>query len=145
MLTLKPQLRYLLRASALFIAMLALWWLVLRPPMLFLLRVTESVALRLLANAASAEPISVNPAGDWDFRVPVEDTQRETIRKDGPVKFRAIEFAMPRPDVVLFTFSVPAFWAMALAAPVGRSGIRALIWGTGPGVPSRGTVPVRAG
>ncbi len=54
----------------------------------------------------------------------------KTIRKDGPVKFRHIEFTIPRPDVVLFTFSLPVFWAMVLAAPIGRSGMRALLWGT---------------
>jgi len=123
MLALKPQVRYSLRASVLFTAMLALWWLELRTPMLFLLRVSESVALRLLANSNSTEPIAVDAAGDWNFRVPVEDT-------NGAVKFRAIEFTMARPDLVLFTFSVPVFWAMVLAAPLGRSGIRALIWGT---------------
>ncbi|MGD1094458.1 MAG: hypothetical protein ABSB35_21010 [Bryobacteraceae bacterium] len=48
MLALKPQVRYSLRAAALLIAMLAVWWLALRAPMLFLLRVSESVVLRLL-------------------------------------------------------------------------------------------------
>ena len=115
--------RYSLRAAALFIAMLGLWWLALRTPMLFLLRVSESVALRLVANSDSTDPIVVDPAGDWNFRVPVEDTS-------SAVKFRSIEFTMSRPDLVLFTFSVPVFWAMVLAAPLGRSGIRALIWGT---------------
>jgi hypothetical protein len=71
MLTLKPQVRYSLRATALFVAMLALWWLALRTPLLFLLRVTESVGLRLLANSSSTEPIEVDPSGDWNFRVPV--------------------------------------------------------------------------
>lgn len=123
MLPLSPQVRYSLRAGALFIAMLALWWLALRTPMLYLLRVSESVALRLLANSNSTEPIQVDPCGDWNFRVPVEDA-------DSKVKFRAIEFTMERPDLVLFTFSVPVFWAMVLAAPLGRSGVRALLWGT---------------
>jgi hypothetical protein len=123
MLALRPQVRYSLRAAALFVVMLALWWLALRTPMLFLLRATESVALSLLANSNSTEPIEVDPSGDWNFRVPVEDT-------NGAVKFRAIEFTMSRPDLVLFTFSVPVFWAMVLAAPLGRSGIRALLWGT---------------
>lgn len=91
--------------------------------MLFLLRVAESVALRLFANSNSTEPIEVDPSGDWNFRVPVGDG-------NGAVKFRAIDFTMSRPDLVLFTFSVPVFWAMVLAAPMGRSGIRALIWGT---------------
>src|ERR1700680_1297479 len=130
MFTPEPQVRFLLRGSALLIAMLALWWLALRSPMLFLLRLSESAALRLLPNADSTEPIAVDSSGDWNFRMPVEDTRRETIRKNGPVKFQTVEFTIPRPDVVLFTFSLPVYWAMVLAVPMGRSGIRALIWGT---------------
>ena len=130
MFTLKPQVRFLLRGSALLIVMLALWWLALRPPMLFLLRVSESVALRLVSNTDSTDPITVDSSGDWNFRIPVEDTPRETVRKDGPAKFQSIEFTLPRADVVLFTFSVPVYWAIVLAAPMGRSGIRALLWGT---------------
>jgi hypothetical protein len=137
-LTLKPQVRFLLRSSALLTGMLALWWFALQPPMLFLLRVSESVALRLLSSSGSAEPIAEDPSGDWNFRVPVEDTQSEMTGAanpvagsgTGPVKFRAIEFTIPQADVVLFTFSLPVYWAIILAVPGARPSFRALLWGT---------------
>jgi len=128
MFTPKPQVRLLLRGSALLITMLSLWWLVLQPPMLFLLRLSGSISLRLLSNADSTEPIAVDALGDWNFHIPIEDTLGETIQKNGPVQFRNIEFTIPRQDVVIFTFSLPVYWAMVLATPIGR--IRALIWGT---------------
>ena len=126
----RPQARFVLRGSALLMAMLALWWFALQPPMLFLLRSCESVALRLLSSSSPTEPIAVDSSGDWNFRVPVEDTQRDTAKGSGPVKFRAIEFTIPRADVVLFTFSVPVYWAIVLAAPWSRSALRPLLWGT---------------
>jgi hypothetical protein len=125
----KPPIRFLIRGSAALIVMLALWWLALQPPMLYLLRISESAALRLLPNADSEEPIEVNSSGDWDFHVPVSDTAREAIRS-APVKFGSVDFTIPRADVVLFTFSLPVYWAMVLAVPIKRSGIRAFLWGT---------------
>ncbi|MDP8991416.1 MAG: hypothetical protein M3N41_15205 [Acidobacteriota bacterium] len=98
--------------------------------MLYLLRQSGSIVLRLLSNADSAEPIAVDALGDWNFHIPIEDTQGQTIQESGSVKFGNIEFTIPRQDVVLFTFSVPVYWAIVLATPVGRSAIRALLWGT---------------
>jgi len=131
MLTLRPHARFLLRSSVLLIGMLGLWWFVLRVPMLFLLRGSESVALRLLSSDGSKEPVTEDPSGDWSFRVPlVDDAERVVSRDTGPVRFRAIEFTIQRADVVLFTFSVPVYWAIALAAPGVRSALRPLLWGT---------------
>jgi hypothetical protein len=125
----KPPIRFLIRGSAALIAILALWWLALQPPMLYLLRMSESAALRLLPNADSEEPIEVNSSGDWDFHVAVSDTTRQTVR-GGPIQFRSVDFTIPRADVVLFTFSLPVYWAIVLAVPIKRSGIRAFLWGT---------------
>jgi hypothetical protein len=130
MFTLKAEVRLLLRGSALLISMLALWWLVLQPPMLFFLRLSGATALRLLSNTDSTEPIAVDPPGDWNFHIPIDDTVRQTIQKNGAVQFGNIEFTIPRQDVVIFTCSVPVYWAMVLAAPIGRSSIRPLLWGT---------------
>jgi hypothetical protein len=130
MLTLRPHARFLLRSSVLLIGMLGLWWFALRVPMLFLLRESETVVLRLLSSDGSKEPVTEDPSGDWSFRIPVDDTERALSRDTGPVRFRAIEFTIPRADVVLFTFSVPVYWAIALAAPRVRSALRPLLWGT---------------
>jgi hypothetical protein len=130
MLRLEPQFRFLLRGSALMVIVLAVWWLALRRPMLFLLRASESVALRLLAHSDGAEPITIDEAGDWNFRVPVDDTGEAVPGENVRVKIRAMEFTMPRADVVLFTFSVPVYWAIVLAASRSRPSVRTLAWGT---------------
>lgn len=121
-----PQLDFLLRASGLLIVFLAIWWLALQPPLLGLLRVSESLALRLVVNA-DPDPIAVDAAGDWNFRIPVEDTAVQHTQ----VKFKSIEFTMAKADAVLFTFSLPVLWAIALAGTPGKSAIRAVLWGTG--------------
>jgi hypothetical protein len=125
-----PQVRFLLRGSTLLIALLILWRLELQPPMLFLMQAGESFALRLSSNGGAPEPITIDQEGDWNFRIPVADTVRENTRGLGPVNLRDIQFTIPRPDVVLFTFSVPVFWAIVLAAPISGSCARVLLWGT---------------
>jgi hypothetical protein len=115
----KPQLRFLFRGSVLLIGILALWWIALRPPML--------AALRVLEETATPAAISVNESGDWDFRMPVNDVHQEP---SGMVRVNHVEFTMPRSDVTLFTFSLPVFWAIVLAAPFSRSQVHALLWGT---------------
>ncbi len=107
------------------IAMLAIWWLWLRPPLLFLLRGVEPFAL-MLANGGEAS-ITAGDSGDWNFRVPVEDVHRQ----DGKlVKIHSVEFTIPLEDVTLFTFSWPVFWAVMIAAPGLKANWRALLAGT---------------
>jgi hypothetical protein len=48
----------------------------------------------------------------------------------GPMAIRSIEFSIAYQELYPFTFSVPVFWAVLLAAPGGYRNIRALIWGT---------------
>jgi hypothetical protein len=106
---------FLLRGSLLLVAFLTLWWLALRSPMLFLLRVSAEVPLRLLAGSAAS--LTVDPAGDWAFRLPVADA-----------KFRSIDFTVPRSDLMVFTFGLPVYWAIAIAAT--PRGFGALIKGS---------------
>ena len=94
---------FLLRGSLLLVVFLTLWWLALRSPMLFLLRVSAEVPLRLLAGSAAS--LTVDPAGDWAFSLPVADA-----------KFHSIDFTVPRSDLMVFTFGLPVYWAIALAA-----------------------------
>jgi hypothetical protein len=115
----RPQLRFLLRGSLLLIGILSLWWFALRTPLL--------AALRVFEEAATPAVISVNESGDWDFRMPVNDIHQEST---GLVRVRHVEFTMQRSDVTLFTFSLPVFWAMLLAAPFRRVPIYGLLWGT---------------
>ncbi|HLH41043.1 MAG TPA: hypothetical protein VKX39_17970 [Bryobacteraceae bacterium] len=107
------------------IAMLAFWWLALRPPLLFLLRGVEPFALMLASGGGAS--IAVEDSGDWSFRVPVEDVHQQ----DGKlVKVHSVEFTIPLEDVTLFTFSWPVFWAVMMAAPDLKANGRALLAGT---------------
>jgi len=115
----RPQLRFLLRGSLLLIGILSVWWFALRTPLL--------AALRVLEETATPAAISVNESGDWDFRMPVNDIHQEPT---GLVKVNHVEFTMPRSDVTLFTFSLPVFWAMLLAAPFRRVPIYGLLCGS---------------
>jgi hypothetical protein len=115
----RPQLRFLLRGSLLVIAILALWWFVLRAPLL--------IGLRILEEAATPAAISVNDPGDWDFRMPVNDIHQEP---SGLVRVNHVEFTMPLADVTLFTFSLPFFWAIMLAGPLRRPQMYGLLLGS---------------
>lgn len=112
----RPLARLLLRGSLLLIATLTLWRLVLPVPLLAALRVCEDGTLRLAASASN--PISVESSGDWTFRIPVAGA-----------KIAAVEFSVSRSDLILFTFSLPLYCALALAVPVGNSGVRPLVYG----------------
>lgn len=117
-----------LRGSLLLIGMLTLWWLVLRTPMLAMLRISEDATLRLMG-ANPGDPISVEPSGDWTFRVPVAPPA--SVGRSDAASIGSIEFSISRSDLVLFTFSLPVYCAIALIAPLSRSSWRALLWGAG--------------
>jgi hypothetical protein len=121
---LEPHVRFLLRGSTLLIAMLTLWWFALRPPLLGMLRISEGTVLDLVSPNDFTQPLSVDASGDWNFHVLVRDSSG----KQGA--YVAVDFSIPRADVVLFTFSLPVFWAMALAASLRRPDFRALLLGT---------------
>jgi hypothetical protein len=116
----EPQTRFLLRGSALLIGLLTLWWFVLLGPMLYLLKGAGGGFL----------PIQENLSGDWTFRVPLEKTLPATPRQPVAQQIHSIDFDMPRTDVIAFTFSLPVFWAIILAAPGVRRNLRPLLLGT---------------
>lgn len=103
-----PQTKFLLRGSALLIALLILWWFALLDPLLSVLRWSAGVA--------GGQAVSLTAAGDWTFRFTAGG--------------RLAEFDMPRTDVIAFTFSLPVFWALLLAAGDLRRSVRPLIIGT---------------
>jgi len=116
----EPQTRFLLRGSALVIGLLTLWWFVLVGPMLYMLK----------SAAGSFVWIQENPSGDWTLRVPLEKTLPVTSQRSVPVQIHSIDFDMLRSDVITFTFSLPVFWAIILAAPRPRRNLGPLLWGT---------------
>ena len=72
--------------------------------------------------AAARELVSETPSGDWSFRVPMEIVVPSSAERPEGVRGHSIEFDMPRSDVTAFTFSLPVFWAIILAAPGIRRG-----------------------
>jgi hypothetical protein len=116
---LKPQTRFLLRGSALLVTLLSLWWFLLLPPMLYLLKGAAGVFL----------PIQETTSGDWTLHVPLEKTLPATPQ--GPEQqVHSIDFDVRHSDVIAFTFSLPLYWAIILAAPGVRRNLRALLLGT---------------
>jgi hypothetical protein len=106
----KPHARFLLRGSVLLIASLILWWFVLADPLLALLR----WLVELLGG--SGKVVSLTASGDWTFHFAA-----------GP---RVVYFDIPRDDVLNFTYSLPVFWAIFLAAGDFRRSLRQFAIGT---------------
>jgi hypothetical protein len=95
--------------------------------MLAFLCFSEDITMRLVnSNAAS---ISVEPSGDWRFLFPVDPRGDTTPARPTPIT--SIEFSMSRSDLLLFTFSLPLYCGIALAAPISRACLRPLFFGAG--------------
>lgn len=134
-----PQLRFLLRGSALFLVMLVLWWWLFLTPMLAGLRFSTGAVLWLLPGGRSASGVLVEPNGDWMLRVPIPEllsrldaVQRAYGRAPGspPVTVRSFKLAIADRIPTFFTLSFPLFWALVLAAPRSRRLWRAMAVGT---------------
>ncbi|HUB77155.1 MAG TPA: hypothetical protein VMB03_00095 [Bryobacteraceae bacterium] len=124
-----PQLRYLLRASGLFILLLAAWWWLLLSPMLAGLRITTRAALWVLPGGRSASGVAVEPDGDWSLRVPLpqflakqERVQRAYGRVPGapPVNVRSFRLIIGNRIPTFFTLGFPLFWTLVIAGPRSR-------------------------
>ena len=124
---LSPQTRFLLRGSAALVLMLALWWLLLLNPLLFLLRAGVAACGPLILGAASREFVRETPQGDWTVSVPLKAM---APGQSGMVAIHSIDFDIARSDVAAFTFSLPVYWAIMLALPGIRRSLRPLIYGT---------------
>jgi len=93
---------------------------VLLGPMLYLLRGAAGVFLM----------IEDAPSSDWTLRVPVDVTLPGTPQQPLPWQLRSIDFEMPRSEAVIFTLSLPVYWAIILAAHGVRRNLRPLLLGT---------------
>lgn len=96
---------FLLRATALFLALLVIWWTLLLPPLLECERAGANLLLRLLPGATSATGVTVWN-GVWTVRVPVPVEGRR----------RQVRIELPRWVPVHFTLAFPLFWAVVAAA-----------------------------
>jgi hypothetical protein len=124
----KSQAGFLLRGSALLVVLLLLWWFVLLNPMLFLLRGSVEICWSLLFTGEKL--ITELSSGDWSLRVPLEATIPDSPGHPGPTEIHSIEFDVARSDMMTFTFSLPVYCAIVLAAPGIRRSLRPLILGT---------------
>ena len=124
---LSDPLRFLLRALVLLALMLALWWLVLLNPLLAGLRLSAELTLRLLPGGSSVSHVTIGPDRDWTFQVPApaavvnqERTQQmlgAAAAGAGHIKIRSMKVEGTGKYPILFTVSLPLFWAILLAAP----------------------------
>ena len=124
---LSDPLRFLLRALVCLAFMLALWWLVLLNPLLAGLRLSAELTLRLLPGGSSVSHVTIGPDRDWTFQVPApaavvnqERTQQmlgAAAAGAGHIKIRSMKVEGTGKYPILFTVSLPLFWAILLAAP----------------------------
>jgi hypothetical protein len=124
---LSAQTRFLARGSALLTLLLLAWWFALQEPMLVVLNRGVQFADGFLYNYPASKLISTAPNGDWTFELPIEFT---VSQNGAPVRAHSIAFDMARADVSTFTFSLPVFWAVTLAAEWTARTRRALWRGT---------------
>jgi hypothetical protein len=136
---LSDPLRFLLRALVLLALMLALWWLVLLNPLLAGLRLSAELTLRLLPGGSSVSHVTIGADGNWTFQVPApaavvnqERTQQmlgAAAAGSGRIKIRSMKVEGTARYPILFTVSLPLFWAILLAAP-GRPRLWRMACGT---------------
>jgi hypothetical protein len=136
--TLSDPVRFLLRALVLLAVMLVLWWLVLLNPLLAGLRLSTELTLRLLPGASSVSHVTIGPDRNWTFQVPApaavvnqESTQQMlgAAAGSGHIRIRSMKVEGAARYPILFTVSLPLYWAIMLAAP-GRRRILRVASGT---------------
>jgi hypothetical protein len=118
-----------MRGSVLLIGMLAFWWWVLLGPLLIVMQYAGGFALGAV-HGGSGEVVTVTPEGDWSLTIPLEATVQNAPDHPGLSQIHSVEFTVPRSQMAGFTFSLPVFWAIVLAAPGMRSKLRTLGWGS---------------
>ena len=128
---LKAPTRFLLRGSALLIGLLTLWWFVLLDPMLSALQGVGDIAARQIFGGNSGEFMREDGSRNWTFRVPKKIIVPGSRVTPAPQQINSVDFDVARTDVIGFTFSLPVFWAVVLAAPGWRRNLRPLLAGTG--------------
>jgi hypothetical protein len=110
------QWRFLLRAVAFLALMLALWWMVLLDPLLEGLRVSAEAVI-------PGSHVAIGADRNWTFRVPAPAALVEQLRAQkmigdtAGVQYRFIRLMAPGRYPILFTVSLPLYWAILLAAP----------------------------
>lgn len=112
------QLRYAVRASLLFLALLALWWYVLRLPLLDWVQFSAEFLLQHLPGVHSPTSVNIEAGRVWNLQVPVPGGHS--------IHLKANEY-LP----TLYTVALPLFWAVLFAGPWSRRLLRAFAIGSG--------------
>ena len=120
--------------------MLALWWFVLLNPLLAGLRFSAEWTLRLLSGGSSVSHVTIGPDRNWTFQVPApaavvnqERTQQmlgAAAAGSGRIKIRSMKVEGAARYPILFTVSLPLYWAILLAAPGRRRLLLRMACGT---------------
>jgi len=129
-LRLRTQGRFLLLASVLVTGFLILWWFVLMDPMLFLMREAIGVCGAAVSTSHSSLTVTETPNRDWTFEVPLEATVPRSMTNPTPRQIHSVDFDLARSDAGAFTFGLPVYWAVILAARGVRRSLRPLVLGT---------------
>ncbi len=114
--------RFLIRATLFFVALLPLWWFVLRLPLLDWVQFSSETLLQSLPAVHSPTGVSIETGRLWNLQVPIPGGRSIHIRAEERV-------------ATLPTVALPLFWAVLLAAPGSRRAwswqwLRALALGT---------------
>jgi hypothetical protein len=128
---LKAPTRFLLRGSTLLVGLLTIWWFVLLDPMLSALQGAGDISARLVFGGNSGEFMRENGSRNWTFRLPEKIIVPASPVMPMPLQIDSVDFDVARTDIIGFTFSLPVFWAVVLAARGWRRNLRPLLAGTG--------------
>ncbi|HXP88298.1 MAG TPA: hypothetical protein VN841_26440 [Bryobacteraceae bacterium] len=121
---------FLLRAVALQLILLGLWWTVLYRASVGLLWLTAEVPLTLLLTSQSKDTLAVDASsGDWNFSIPVNALVKDSTQSDSPVSVEAIDFAAPVANVATFTTGWFVYLGLALSVPITRNSLRRTLKG----------------
>src|SRR5262245_37125161 len=126
----KPQLRFLARASALFVAALVLWWFLLLTPLLEWVRFSTAFLLDAVSAFRADTAVLVQPDGVWMIQAPVPVPSANIKNFGAGSRFRSLKLQVLQWVPTVQTVSLPFFWALILAAPRPRGWWRALAGGT---------------
>jgi hypothetical protein len=98
--------------------------------LLYLLKGSAEACSGLVFGGHSNRFVTEAPGGDWTFEVPLEFAVPDLSHGARLVHMNSIDFDLARSDVGAFTFGLPVYWAIVLAVPGIRRGLRPLILGT---------------
>lgn len=102
----RPQLGFALRASLWLVAMLPLWWLVLRGPLLDWVQFSCGLVLEAAPGVHAPTGATIQPDGDWDLQLPAPGT-----------RYRSARIVAEASRATLSTLNLPLYWAFLFAGP----------------------------